>query len=122
MSGLKINFNKRELIMVSEDADKSLMFSEVLNCSTGSWPIKYLGVPVTGAKLHILDWLPLDEKTPEKVGWVEGKCALHRRSTNATDGLPQQLAHLLHVNVSPPKYRDQKNGQDEEKIYVAEGR
>lgn len=36
MSRLRINFNKSELIMVSEDSAKSLMFSEILNCVVGS--------------------------------------------------------------------------------------
>jgi len=26
------------------------------------WPIKYLGVPVSGSRLHVKDWLILDEK------------------------------------------------------------
>jgi hypothetical protein len=42
MSGLKINFNKSEVIMVSEDESKALAYSNMFNCATGSWPIKYL--------------------------------------------------------------------------------
>jgi hypothetical protein len=53
MSGLKINFGKSEIIMVSLDEHKALMFSELINCATGSWPIKYLGVPVSGSRLHV---------------------------------------------------------------------
>lgn len=62
MSGLKINFNKSEIVMVSENDQKALHYSEIFNCATGTWPIKYLGVPVSRARLHIMDWLPLDEK------------------------------------------------------------
>jgi hypothetical protein len=32
------------------------------NSATGVWPIKYPGVPVTSSKLHVIDWLPVDEK------------------------------------------------------------
>ena len=42
MSGLKINFNKSEAIMISQDSDQSLRYAEMFNCATGSWPIKYL--------------------------------------------------------------------------------
>ncbi|CAN6320958.1 unnamed protein product, partial [Urochloa humidicola] len=70
MSGLKINFNKSEVIMVSQDDQKALNYAELLNCATGRWPMKYLGVPVSGTKLHIADWLFLDEKVLKRLeGW-----------------------------------------------------
>jgi mannosylglycoprotein endo-beta-mannosidase len=70
MSGLKINFNKSEIIMVSSDEQKALVFSDMLNCATGTWPIKYLGVPVSGSRLHIIDWLNLNEKIMKRLdGW-----------------------------------------------------
>jgi hypothetical protein len=47
MSGLKINFNKSEIIMVSSDEQKALCYSEIFNCATGVWPVKYLGVPIS---------------------------------------------------------------------------
>jgi hypothetical protein len=70
MSGLKINFGKSEVIMVSSDEQKTLMFSELINCATGSWPIKYLGVPVSGSRLHVKDWLSLKDKILKRLdGW-----------------------------------------------------
>jgi hypothetical protein len=53
MSALKINFNKSEIVMVSFDEQKALWYSDMMNCATGQWPIKYLGVPVSGSSLHI---------------------------------------------------------------------
>lgn len=49
MSGLKINFAKSEVLMVSQEDAKSLEFSNMFNCAIGNWPIKYLGVPVSGS-------------------------------------------------------------------------
>jgi hypothetical protein len=46
-----------------------------MSCSTGQWPIKYLGVPVSGSRLHVKDWVYLDEKNLEKIGWME-KCLI----------------------------------------------
>jgi hypothetical protein len=70
MSGLKINFNKSEVIMVSYDEQKALAFTDMLNCATGTWPIKYLGVPVSGSRLHVVDWLNLNEKIMKRLeGW-----------------------------------------------------
>ena len=34
MSGLKINFDKSEVIMISQDSGKSLMYAEMFNCAT----------------------------------------------------------------------------------------
>ena len=62
MSGLKINFNKSEIIMISQDNEKSLNYAEMFNCSIGSWPIKYLGVPVSGNRIQVSNWIPLVEK------------------------------------------------------------
>jgi hypothetical protein len=62
MSGLKIDFDKSEIIMVSSDEQKALFYSEMINCATGAWPIRYLGVPVSGSRLHVKDWIPLNEK------------------------------------------------------------
>jgi mannosylglycoprotein endo-beta-mannosidase len=42
----------------------------VMNCSTGVWPIKYLGVPVAGSRLHVSDWVSLVEKMMKRLeGW-----------------------------------------------------
>ena len=80
MSGLKINFNKSEVIMVSEDMNKSKLYSDLFNCAVGSWPIKYLGVPVSGSKLHIMDWVPLDEKLVKRLdGWKGGVLSIGGR-------------------------------------------
>jgi hypothetical protein len=48
--------------MVSQDDTKSIEFSNFFNCAIGKWPIKYLGVPVAGSRLHVVDWMPIYEK------------------------------------------------------------
>jgi mannosylglycoprotein endo-beta-mannosidase len=56
--------------MVSHDCEKAIEFADMMNCATGVWPIKYLGVPVTSSKLHVIDWLPVDEKLVKRLdGW-----------------------------------------------------
>jgi hypothetical protein len=48
MSGLKINFQKSEIMMVLHDDEKKMLYSNIFGCQLGDWPIKYLGVPVCG--------------------------------------------------------------------------
>ena len=70
MSGLKINFNKSEIIMISKDDQKSVQYSNTFNCAVGTWPIKFLGVPVSSSRITVADWLPLDEKMLKRLdGW-----------------------------------------------------
>jgi len=82
MSDLKINFSKSEVIMISQDGEKTLRYAEMFNCATGSWPIKYLGVPVSGNRIQISNWLPLVEKISRRLdGWKGGVLSLGGRLT-----------------------------------------
>ena len=82
MSGLKINFDKSEVIMVDQDPEKSSIFSEMFNCSIGKWPIKYLGVPVSGSRLRVADCIPLVEKINKRLdGWKGSSLSLGGRLT-----------------------------------------
>ena len=62
MSGLKINFDKSEVLLINGDDEKTLQYADLFNCQIGSFPIKYLGVPVSPSRLHVADWNPLIEK------------------------------------------------------------
>jgi hypothetical protein len=56
MSGLKINFGKSELVMINGDENLQILYADLFNCQIGSFPIKYLGVPVGPSRLHVKDW------------------------------------------------------------------
>lgn len=44
MSGQKINFQKSEVLMVLEDADKLDQYATLFSCQMGYLPLNYLGV------------------------------------------------------------------------------
>ena len=46
VSGLKINFFKRELIGIRVDEPKMTQLADILGCRVGSLPTTYLGLPV----------------------------------------------------------------------------
>jgi len=71
MSGLKINFSKSEVILINGDNDLCSQYAELFNCQVGAFPIKYLGVPVSPGKLHVKDWVQLEEKM--KRNWQFGR-------------------------------------------------
>uniref|UniRef100_A0A0A8YN13 Uncharacterized protein n=1 Tax=Arundo donax TaxID=35708 RepID=A0A0A8YN13_ARUDO len=48
----------------------------------GSFPIRYLGVPVSPSWLHIADWIPLEEKLGKRLDvWQGGSLSIAGRTT-----------------------------------------
>ena len=121
MSGLKINFNKSEVIMISQHNEKSLMYAEMFNCATGSWPIKYLGVPVSGSSIQVSTWLPLVEKINKRLdGWKGGALSLGGRLTLLNSCLSSIPIYSMSMYLLP-KTILKKNRCDQEEILLARG-
>jgi hypothetical protein len=55
MAGLKINFEKSEVLAIGGDNRTCLPFAEVFNCQIQMFPLKYLGVPISASRLHVVD-------------------------------------------------------------------
>jgi hypothetical protein len=67
MSGLKINFEKSEVMLVGGDDNIVIGYADLFNCQTGLFPMKYLGVPISASRLHVVDWTKMEEKPPKKL-------------------------------------------------------
>ena len=61
VSGLEINFYKSSLIGVNVDLEFMDMTCSFLNCSKGSVPFKYLGLPVGANSRSMSTWEPMVE-------------------------------------------------------------
>ncbi|GKU98552.1 hypothetical protein SLEP1_g11544 [Rubroshorea leprosula] len=73
VSGLKINFNKSQLVGIGvEDAWLNKM-SWVLSCKIGVLPIKYLGITVGGSSKRTAFWKPLIEIFERKLASWRGR-------------------------------------------------
>jgi hypothetical protein len=80
MSGLKINFQKSEIMMVLHDDEKKILYSNIFGCQLGDWPIKYLGVPICGTRLRVADMNYLSDKLKKKLdGWVDHSSSIGGR-------------------------------------------
>jgi hypothetical protein len=55
MSGLKINFDKSEVLLIGRDNELSLAYVEIFNCNIKLFRLKYLGVPISAGRLHVMD-------------------------------------------------------------------
>jgi hypothetical protein len=72
MSGLKINFEKSEVILVGGDNNLSLEYADTFNCQIGSFLVRCLGVPISSGRLHVIDWKKLEEKLEKKLDVWQG--------------------------------------------------
>jgi hypothetical protein len=69
LSGLKINFDKSEILLVGGDDNKAIAYADLFNCEIGMFPLKYLGVPISSGRLHVVDrcskiWWNYENRTP----------------------------------------------------------
>jgi hypothetical protein len=46
LSGLKINFHKSEIFCFGDAKDSECVYSQLFGCHTGTYPFKYLGIPM----------------------------------------------------------------------------
>uniref|UniRef100_A0A8I6YIX2 Reverse transcriptase zinc-binding domain-containing protein n=1 Tax=Hordeum vulgare subsp. vulgare TaxID=112509 RepID=A0A8I6YIX2_HORVV len=68
---MKINFHKSDLITINVDECRAKSFAQIFCCNIGSFPIKYLGVPLHYDKLRRKDLQPLIDKIIKGIsGWL----------------------------------------------------
>jgi Reverse transcriptase (RNA-dependent DNA polymerase) len=67
MSGIRINYNKIELIPINLSQKEAAALASLVGCKLSTFPLKYLGVPLSDAKLKISDWQDLIEKIQHKI-------------------------------------------------------
>jgi hypothetical protein len=67
ISGLKINYMKSEIFVINGDVEISTQYAELFNCQIECFPMRYLGVPVSPGKLHVKDWIYLEEKIDKRL-------------------------------------------------------
>ena len=102
MSGLKINFSKSEIVMINGDADQENQFSDLFNCQVGKFPIRYLGVPVSPSKLHLVDWAPLIEKNNKKLdNWKGSSMSIAGRATLINSFLSSTFIYHMSMYLLP---------------------
>jgi hypothetical protein len=67
MSDMKINFDKNENLLIGGDNNLVVAYAKLFNCQIGSFPLQYLGVPISAGRLHVIDWAKLEEESARKL-------------------------------------------------------
>jgi hypothetical protein len=66
MSGLKINFNKSEVVVMGFDPEEQQWIANNLNCKLATFPVNYLGMPIRDIRILIKDMDPLVGRVKSK--------------------------------------------------------
>jgi hypothetical protein len=102
MSGLKINFEKSEVLLFQSDDARLQTYTELFNCQAGSWPIKYLGTPVCARRTTVAKMKFVEEKIRQGMeGWMSGSMSIGGRVTKidaclSNSAVYQMSLRLLH--------------------------
>jgi hypothetical protein len=70
LSRMKINYHKSDLSPVNLEEEESHRYAQIFCCKIGSFPFKYLGVPLQYDKLRREDIQPIVDKIIKRIeGW-----------------------------------------------------
>jgi hypothetical protein len=67
LSSLKINFHKSELFCYEEAKQFQQIYTELFGCGIGSYPFRYLGIPMHHKKLRNANWDVIEERFKSKL-------------------------------------------------------
>lgn len=112
VSGMRINFDKSEMIPLNLDPDEITNLGEILGCPIGKFPIKYLGVPLHVEKLSREDLQPLLDKILKRIAGWRGKLLSYKgRLTLIKTCLASIPVYLLSFFKFPKWALDMINSQ-----------
>ena len=73
LSGLKINFHKSEIFCFGQAKQHELVYSSLFGCKFGSYPFRYLGIPMHFRKLSNNDWKIIEDRIEKRLSGWKGK-------------------------------------------------
>jgi hypothetical protein len=71
--GLKINFHKSKFFCYGAAKGLELEYSDIFGCGVGSFPFKYLGIPIHHRKSSNTEWRVIEERFQKKLSGWKGK-------------------------------------------------
>ena len=74
MSGLKINFDKSEVMIMGYSPEEQQRIADKLNCKLAAFPVTYLGMPISDSRILIKDLEPVTQRVRAKAEpWQDRK-------------------------------------------------
>ncbi|WVZ96532.1 hypothetical protein U9M48_042161 [Paspalum notatum var. saurae] len=85
LSGLKINFHKSEIFCFGEAKHYEHEYAELFGCGPGSYPFRYLGIPMHFHKLRNADWGVIEDRFKHKLSTWKAKHLSYGGGLGITD-------------------------------------
>ena len=73
LSGLTINFHKSDIFVFGVDQSEQEKLADMLNCKLGSWPMRYLSIPISDSRIGISGFGGLKQKMSKRLDPWRGK-------------------------------------------------
>jgi hypothetical protein len=100
MSGLKIKFEKSEVLLIQPDDLKLQCYADMFNCQTGNWPIKYLGTPVCHRRIIVTEMSFVGEKIKKGTdGWMGNALSIGGRVTKIDACLSNSAVYQMSLRI-----------------------
>jgi hypothetical protein len=102
LSGMKINYDKSDLLVLGMDDERANEFAKKICCKRSNFPIKYLGVPLHFSKVRREDLQPVIDKIVKRIaGWKGRLLSYAGRLTLLKSCLASIPIYLLSVIKFP---------------------
>jgi hypothetical protein len=102
LSGLKINFHKRELYCFSEAQDEVNAYANLFGCGQGQFPMRYLGIPIYYRRHTITEWKLVKERLQKHLSSWKGKLlSLGGRLILINSVLTNMVLHMISFFILP---------------------
>ena len=73
LSGLKINFHKSEVFCLGDAKGEVAAYVQLFGCKEGTFPFKYLGIPMSYGRIANKDWNQIEERFQKRLSSWKGK-------------------------------------------------
>ncbi|KAE8797089.1 ABC transporter G family member 37 [Hordeum vulgare] len=73
MSGLKINFDKIEVMILGYQPDEAQLIADRLNYMLGHFPYSYLGIPISDSRPFVADLRPTVSRLQHRIEPWQGR-------------------------------------------------
>jgi hypothetical protein len=102
LSRLKINFDKSGVLLIGGDNDISLEYADIFNYNISLFPLKYLGVSISARRLHVINWVKLEEKATKKLDvWQGGSMSYGGRTILINSNLSSSTIYHMSMFLLP---------------------
>jgi hypothetical protein len=95
LSWLKINFHKSKVFCFGKAKDTQEDYRNLFGCELGSFPVRYLGIPIYFRKLRNGEWKPVEDRFERKLASWMGKLLSYRDRIVLINSVLTNLSMLM---------------------------